>query len=141
MPTDPTNYAATARLNPVFAQFLRFACVGALTFLVDAGVLAALLAAAPGRFYLGRVISYLAAASAGWWLNRRFTFEAGGGKWRQWLHYLIANLSGGAANYAVYAALVAIVPLCRAYPEIAVAAGSLAGLVLNFAASRRFVFS
>jgi len=32
------------------------------------------------------------------------------------------------------------VPLCRAYPVMAVAAGSLAGLVLNFAASRRFVF-
>jgi putative flippase GtrA len=140
MPTDPTNFAADARVDPLFGQFLRFACVGALTFFVDAGVLTGVLRLAPGQFYLGRVISYLAAASAGWWLNRRFTFEADGARWRQWLRYLIANLSGGAANYAVYAALIAIVPLCRAYPVVAVAAGSLAGLVLNFAASRRFVF-
>jgi putative flippase GtrA len=140
MPTDPTNSAAGARLSPMFRQFLRFACVGALTFFVDAGVLSAVLALLPGRFYLGRVISYLAAASAGWWLNRRFTFEAAGRRWRQWLRYLIANLSGGAANYAVYAGLITIVPVCRAYPIMAVAAGSLAGLVLNFAASQRFVF-
>jgi putative flippase GtrA len=140
MPTGPRNFATSARLTPVFAQFLRFACVGTLTFFVDAGVLTAVLALLPGRFYLGRVISYLVAASAGWWLNRRFTFEAGGARWRQWLRYLIANLSGGAANYAVYAGLVAVVPLCRAYPVVAVAAGSLAGLVLNFTASRRFVF-
>jgi putative flippase GtrA len=140
MPADPTNLTASARLQPTFGQFLRFACVGALTFFVDAGVLTAVLALLPGRFYLGRVVSYLAAASAGWWLNRRFTFAAGGARWRQWLRYLIANLSGGAANYLVYAALIAIVPLCRAYPVIAVAAGSMTGLVLNFAASRRFVF-
>ena len=122
-------------------QFLGFACVGAITFVVDAGVLTAALAIAPGRFYLGRVVSYLTAASAGWWLNRRFTFGGRGRRWRQWLRYLVANLSGGLANYAVYAVLIEIVPLCRSHPTLAVAAGSLAGLVLNFAASRRFVFN
>jgi putative flippase GtrA len=103
-------------------------------------VLAVVLALAPGRFYLGRVVSYLAAGSAGWWLNRRFTFASRGARQREWLRYLTANLAGGTANYAVYAALVAWVPLCRAHPTIAVAAGSLAGLVFNFTMSRRFVF-
>ena len=100
-----------------------------------------MLAIAPGRFYLGRAVSYTAAATAGWWLNRRYTFGPGGARWRQWLRYLVANLSGGLANYAVYAALIALSPLCRAYPAAAVAAGSLTGLLLNFAASRRFVFT
>jgi putative flippase GtrA len=121
-------------------QFLRFACVGAITYFVDAGVLIAVLAVAPGRFYLGRMISYLAAASFAWALNRRFTFGASGSRWREWLRYLLANLSGGLANYAVYAALIASSPFWRQYPMLPVAAGSFAGLVLNFAASRRFVF-
>ena len=111
-----------------------------MTFLVDAGVLTAVLVPAPGQFYLARVVSYLAAASAGWWLNRRFTFASRDARGREWLRYLGANLSGGLANYAVYAALVGLVPLCRAYPVLAVGGGSLAGLVLNFTASRRFVF-
>jgi putative flippase GtrA len=123
------------------SQFLRFACVGAITYFVDAGVLTAVLTWAPGRFYLGRVVSYLAAASFAWALNRRFTFGASGSRWRQWLRYLLANLSGGLANYAVYASLIAVSPFCRLYPVLAVACGSLAGLVLNFAASRRFVFA
>ena len=128
------------RITPIFRQFLRFACVGGLTFLVDAGVLTLVLAILPDRFYLGRVVSYLAAASAGWWLNRHITFGAGGAPARQWARYLVANLGGGLANYTVYAALVAFVPLCRVYPALAIGAGSLMGLALNFDASRRFVF-
>jgi putative flippase GtrA len=129
------------KINALVRQFLRFAGVGAITFFVDAGVLTAALAIAPGRFYLGRAVSYTAAATMGWWLNRRYTFGHGGTRWRQWLRYLVANLSGGLANYAVYAALIALSSLCRAYPAAAVAAGSLTGLLLNFAASRRFVFT
>ena len=136
-----SGFETERKINALVRQFLRFAGVGALTFFVDAGVLTAVLAMAPGRFYLGRVVSYVAAATMGWWLNRRYTFGDGGGRWRQWLRYLAANLSGGLANYAVYAALIALSPLCRAYPAVAVAAGSLTGLLLNFAASRRFVFT
>jgi len=132
--------ATASRITPITCQFLRFACVGALTVFVDAGVLTLALAMLPGRFYVGRIVSYLAAASAGWWLNRHFTFGGGGTKLRQWARYLVANLGGGLANYAVYAVLVALVPLCRAYPPVAVGAGSLAGLALNFLAARRFVF-
>ena len=125
----------------MFTQFLSFACVGALSYLVDAGVLSAVLAIAPGRFYLGRIVSYLAAASFAWCLNRSFTFRDRGPRWRQWRRYLVANLGGGLANYATYATLVAIVPFCRLHPTAAVAAGSLAGMMLNFTASRRFVFA
>ena len=31
--------AARPTINPLFSQFLRFACVGAITYFVDAGVL------------------------------------------------------------------------------------------------------
>lgn len=95
----------------------------------------------PGWFYLGRVLSYAAAASAGWWLNRRYTFASGGSRWREWLRYLLANLGGGVANYAIYALLIGLAPVCRAYPALAVAAGSLGGLSLNFTLSRRLVFN
>lgn len=133
--------AARPTINPLFSQFLRFACVGAITYFVDAGVLTAVLAVAPGRFYLGRLVSYVAAASFAWALNRRFTFGASGSRWRQWLRYLLANLSGGLANYAVYAGLIEIAGFCRLYPALAVAAGAVAGLSFNFTASRRFVFA
>jgi putative flippase GtrA len=56
------------------------------------------------------------------------------------LRYLAANAIGGLANYATYALLVATVEPVRRWPVLAVAAGSVAGLLLNFFLSRRFVF-
>jgi putative flippase GtrA len=127
--------------RPWLDQLLRFACVGVISYAVDAGTLTAVLSVAPAAFYLGRLLSYLTAASVGWLLNRHLTFQRGDGSpWRQWARFLLGNLSGGIVNYAVYAALIEFVPLCRSYPPVAIAAGSIAGLGLNFTVSRRFVF-
>ena len=51
-----------------------------------------------------------------------------------------ANLLGLVLNRGTYAALVATVPLCAAQPVFAVAAGSLAGMMVNFTLSRQVVF-
>jgi putative flippase GtrA len=58
----------------------------------------------------------------------------------QWGRFLAANALGGVVNYAVYAVLVTLVPVVAAYPVLGVAAGSLAGLVFNFTASKKWVF-
>lgn len=122
-------------------QLARFALVGVIGFLVDAGTLQAYLALLPGHFFSGRAISYLAAASTTWALNARFTFgQQTRAPLAQWGRFLLFNLSGGAVNYGVYAILVASVPLVESHPAIGVAAGSLSGLGVNFAVSRRFVF-
>jgi putative flippase GtrA len=44
-------------------------------------------------------------------------------------------------NYSVYALLVAVSRTVFAHPVLGVAAGSLAGLTLNFLVSRHFVFT
>jgi putative flippase GtrA len=47
---------------------------------------------------------------------------------------------GGLVNYATYAILVTWVPMAAAHPVLGVAAGSIAGLTVNFLLSRRVVF-
>lgn len=102
--------------------------------------------APPAGLLWGRAGSFLAAATTTWALNRRYTFSdltpttgpAAAG--RQWLRFLAANGVGGAINFGVYTALVLGSRLCREQPALAVAAGSLAGLAFNFAASRHWVF-
>lgn len=123
-------------------QFLWFFAVGAAGFVVDTAALYAALAFLGSGLYLGRVISYLAAASATWALNRRFTFREHRSERRlgEWGRFLAANAVGGLVNYATYAVLVATQPVVTAYPVLGVAAGSLAGLVVNFTLSRRLVF-
>jgi len=129
----------TSRLR---GEFLRFGIVGTAGFLVDTAALYAALHALGLGLYGGRVFSYLVAATFTWAMNRRFTFKdaAAQSAAGQWGKFVAANAVGAVVNYATYAALVTYVSIVAAYPVLGVAAGSIAGLVFNFAASKRFVF-
>jgi putative flippase GtrA len=122
-------------------QFLRFSVVGVIAFLVDAATLQSALWLGLDP-YSGRVLSYLAAATAAWALNRRYTFRlaTGDGLLREWAQYLAANAVGGAFNYLTYAACLLLSDTMRAWPVLAVAAGSGAGLTFNFVANKYYVF-
>ena len=123
-------------------ELFRFTLIGAAGFLIDAG---ALMLATKGLglgLYSGRAFSYLCAATFTWICNRRFTFAPVEQRHPliEWLRFLGANAIGGAVNYGTYAALVTFTALGAAWPVLGVAAGSLAGLVFNFAASKFWVF-
>ena len=122
-------------------QFLRFGVVGTLGFVWDAATVTVV---AP---WIGLVaagfVSYFVAASMNWLLNRLWTFRGGSaqdGLLRQWAMFLAANLVGLVLNRGAFLALVLTQPLFHAHPVLAVAAGSLSGLLANFALSRRLVF-
>lgn len=122
-------------------QFVLFCISGVIGFLVDAGVVQWLVVGAGQDPYLSRVVSFLCAMTATWLFNRRYTFTPRSEPlWREWLRYFVAMLGGFAVNYAVYAGLVFAIPLVRAWPVLGVAAGSLAGLVVNYVSSRWWVF-
>ncbi len=123
-------------------RFLKFGFIGIIGFAVDSAVVLF------GIFFLhldpytARVISYIAAATTTWLGNRVLTF-ADRPKQRpakQWLLFLAVNGPGMVVNYLVYALLVSQFPYIYENPVWAVAAGSLAGMVLNYVASSRFVF-
>lgn len=123
------------------SQFFRFAQVGAVCFFVDWGVLTLLLSLG-SDFLVGRAISYVSAATVAWLLNRTWTFKRGEGRlFVEWLKFLLANAVGGTLNYGVSVFLAITQPeLISNFPVIAVAAGSVSGLVVNFLLSRWLVF-
>lgn len=122
------------------AQFLRFGAVGACGFVVDTATVYALRGTL--GLYGAGMVSYLLAATSNWALNRAWTFrgQGDGPAHRQWARFMVANLAGFVLNRGTYAALVTWVPLCAAEPVFAVAAGSVAGMFVNFGLSRRMVF-
>jgi putative flippase GtrA len=127
--------------SPGEGSWIRFAIVGALGFLVDASALTLALFLG-ADFFGGRVVSFLCAVTATWYANRTFTFSSKDPRLlREWFRFLSANAVGGLANYSIYAVLVSTIPLCEAHPTLAVAAGSIAGLAINFTLSRQFVFA
>jgi putative flippase GtrA len=131
-----------AAKRPYVAQLARFATVGVVGLLVDTGVLLIYLRFVPGAFFTGRAVSYLCAATATWALNRWFTFATPHPpSLREWGMFLLLNLSGGSINYLIYAALITSFTFAATYPAIAVFAGAVAGLGVNFTVSRRFVFA
>ncbi len=124
---------------------LRFGLVGIAGLLVD---LAVLYVAAPSLgWYSARGLSFWAAATATWWLNRHYTFaHAAAGVAqspisvvRQYLRYLLSMTLGGSVNYLTYATVIAWWAVSAA-PAIGVALGSCAGLVFNFIAAKYFIF-
>ncbi|TDI58677.1 MAG: GtrA family protein [Alphaproteobacteria bacterium] len=123
-------------------QFLRFSLVGTAGFLVDWATLSLALNALGLDFYTGRVVSFLVAATFTWASNRQFTFRqaAKDSPARQWQRFVGVNLVGGLVNYAIYAAMVYNFDLVQSWPVIGIAAGSSAGLALNYTGSRLLVF-
>ncbi|MBX9698947.1 MAG: GtrA family protein [Acetobacteraceae bacterium] len=142
----PLPAALAARIGParlrIANEFLRFGVVGTAGFLVDAGVLTAAIWLGLGPWW-GRVASYIAGASTTYALNRAWTFRdrAGAARAGQWAMFMLLNLGGFTVNYGTYAVLLLASETVRAWPVLGVAAGSIAGLAVNFTLSRRFVFN
>lgn len=124
-------------------QFGRFCAVGSVGFLVDAALLQGLISIMGTGPYLARIFSFLGASTLTWALNRGYTFHGRPAKntsvQAEWLRYTGLMVLGAAVNYATYVCCLITYPLAAQFPVLGVAAGSLAGLVLNFATSRRLL--
>lgn len=142
MPVAFVKHLASTRLGRLAVQFGKFGMVGLVGLGVDIAVLYLVMAFVGLGPYGGRVVSFLAAATTTWALNRSFTFrgEHDGTVFRQWAKFIAANSVGGAFNYLTYAALIAGTATVAAHPFLGVAAGSIAGMFFNFTASKRLVF-
>lgn len=139
----PSALATLAdRHGALIRQFLQFGVVGTVGFLVDN----AFVYTAHFIFGLGLItaglLSFFVAATGNWFLNRIWTFRGAstGRLHHEWLRYLGTNAIGFVLNRGVYVALIATTAICVAHPVLALAAGSVAGLGVNFVMSRRMVF-
>ena len=123
------------------SQFIRFGIVGAIGFVVDSAVLYALLWCSFGYFE-GRIISFLCAAYTTWRINRRFTFEphASRSAFKEWGSYMVAVSLGGSMNLLAYRLVMSSFPHSVILPLLAVGAGSLAGMIVNFVGAKLWVF-
>jgi putative flippase GtrA len=139
LPPPVRVLASPARIGTL-VQFMMFGTVGTLGFVVDTTTVYALRHSI--GLYAAGMAAYVVAASLTWILNRTWTFRGlgGGPVHRQWAKFLLFNLGGLVLNRGTYAVLVTFVPLCAAQPVFATAAGSLAGMLVNFSLNRSVVF-
>lgn len=118
-----------------------FAVAGVAGFAVDAGVLQ--LIKPWWGLYAGRGLSFTLAVLTTWALNRRLAFRGRASRLSlrsELSRYFLLMLVGGACNLVTYGGLVQSSELCQTYPVLAVAAGSLVGMVANYVSTRFGVF-
>ena len=122
------------------ARFARFLVVGTLGFGADAsltvwlssGLAVSPLVARAGGFALASLLTYM--------FNRSWTFADGYRRDRGYVAYVATTGIGALANYGVFAL---IVQRWGAAPEVVLAgtaAGSLLGLIVNYAIANRLIF-
>lgn len=126
-------------------KFVAFASVGAAGFVLNEGVLFSCVDLGKIPVLDAAVLAFAASITFNWWSNRTLTFHrsrARGGvaQLREWARYVGFNSFGLGANYGSFAALTQCAPNPFASPYVALAFGTLAGLVVNFHASKRGVF-
>lgn len=136
--------AANALARRILAsQFLRFALVGTAGFVVNEAALWAVHGMTGLNYYWSQPFAFLIAVTFTWWGNRALTFRDQAARENlihEWGRFVVANGLGAIANYALYAGMLRFAPPPADNPYLALAAGTLFGLIFNFTLSRRFVF-
>lgn len=125
-------------------QFFLFAVSGSLAFLIDAGIVQALVSLFDANAYLARLVSVACGMTFTWLFNRNLTFAGhrppGQGLLQEYLRYVLTQSGGLVVNYSVYSLMLWLFVWMHEWPVFAVAAGSLAGLSVNFLSAKRWVF-
>jgi len=135
----PLAQAFEQRFDPAF---IRFGLVGTAGFAVHASVLNLMVYVVGLNRYAGWLAGFAVAVTTTLLLNRAFTFRRPShhGPWRQAALYLVVQGVGAAANFATYAAAIALVPPLERFLLIPLALGSIAGLCLTFLGSKHLAF-
>jgi putative flippase GtrA len=123
------------------SELARFAAVGAVGFVVDAGVLQLLVSVAGWSPFLARGVSFPAALACTFALNRGWTFRGlRMSVVRAYGTYGAIQGVGALLNLLVFSLCLLLVPALYERPIIALAIGAAISLGFNFYASRRLVF-
>lgn len=90
-----------------------------------------------------RVLSFLLAVLATWWLNRQYTF-AGFGLQRSSFEagaYIAIQVGGAVINFLVFGLCLRWLPQLVELPVLPLAAGAIVGFVFNFIVTRLLLYS
>ena len=125
-----------------FARFLRFSIVGVIGFVVDAGLVLALVSLAHWGPLWARTVSLPVAVFATFWLNRHLTFQQSRDAqfWPSLARYTVVSAGGASVNFLVYTTLVLSFEVSKTWLILPLAVASVLALAVNYLGSKHFAF-
>ncbi|MEI9429226.1 GtrA family protein [Mesorhizobium sp. Cs1299R1N3] len=120
-------------------RVVRFVFAGGIGFVADAAALWLLLAVTPLGPFVSRMLSIGLALCVTWQINRHLTFSPSSrGVTQEGARYGGVGVATSIVNYAVYSAILLVLP--AAPPLGALAIASLVAMTLSFLGYSRLVF-
>lgn len=119
-----------------------FAAIGAIGFLVDGGLLSLLHSLYGAGLVPARLLSFSAAVTVTWLLNRRRTFaeRRDSRPVREWSRYATVNSVGALINMGVFFWLIGRYEFMAGVPLLPLAIAAILALAFNFFASKHIAF-
>lgn len=118
-----------------------FVVVGGIGFVIDAGILSTLVQIAGWWHISARAVSFAAAVTVTWYLNRQWVFSPTASRAREYGTYFGVQSVGAVINLGTYALVIAVLPSLARLPVLPLAVGSALALVFNYSAAKRWVFT
>lgn len=121
------------------SRFLRFAFVGGIGFVVDAGVLMLLLWVTPLGPFLARLVSVVVAMAVTWLCNRTLTFgPSGRSLLDEGARYGGVGVASSIVNYLLYSGFLLAIPWLP--PLAALVLATAVSMVISYLGYSRLVF-
>ncbi len=131
--------AAPQTVRAEASGFVRFCGVGAVGFLIDAGLLLWFTGQLGLNPFIARALSICLAVTMTWAMHRHWTFGTAGEKrLAEWVRFAAVNGAGGAFNFLVYSVVLVARP--ETTPFAALVVGSAAALCVNYLGARLWAY-
>ncbi|WP_167730640.1 GtrA family protein [Terasakiella sp. SH-1] len=122
-------------------QLLGFLVTGGLAFMLDGGILQALVTGLEMSPFTARSISFSIAVVFTWLMNRKISFKVSTPlSFKEFFGYLSTQSFGLSINVGVYTAVIFTVELAQTYPFFALIPATALSMVFNFVAMKYLVF-
>lgn len=132
-----------SRMRFLQRDLVRFGIVGSLGFVIDLGILAALVHGAHWSPFVARAVAMAIAIFCTWLLHRHWTFPSGRVRspLPQSLLYGTIQIASVSVNYGIFSALVLTGGVWRSYPVLAATVGSLTAMAITYLLSKWVAFA
>jgi Predicted membrane protein len=127
--------------SPPLKRFASYTTVGAVGFIVDAGILSALVHVWEWPHYTARALSFAAAVTVTWALNRRWVFARTHDATREYGAYFGVQAVGAFINLGTYALVILAYPPLARLPVLPFTVGAALGFAFNYYWTVRWVYA